>query len=135
MVFELIQIIEGEPELAHLIDHALRRALNRTNIAHDGAAGLCEVKRLRPQLVVLDVMSSEFNGYEVCRVLRMTPETKRIPILMISASGPPTHGTTALALGADEYLTIPFSLRKLMRRVTALLERDCAKQSTYGTPR
>ncbi len=135
MAFELIQIIGDQPEHAHLIDHALRRALYQTNIAYDGPTGLCEVKRLGPQLVVLDVMSSKFNGFKVCRVLRMAPETSRIPILMINGSGLPTHGTAALALGADEYLTKPFSLRKLMRRVTALLERDCAKPATYGMPR
>lgn len=122
MAFELIQIIEDEPEHAHLIDHALRYALYQTNIAYDGATGLGEVKRLGPALVVLDVMLPEFNGYEVCRLLRKTPETSRIPILMISALGLPTHRAAALALGANEYLTKPFSLRELVRHVMVLLE-------------
>ena len=135
MAFELIQIIEDEPEHAHLIDHALRYALYQTNIAYDGATGLGEVKRLGPALVVLDVMLPEFNGYEVCRLLRKTPETSRIPILMISALGLQTHRTAALALGADEYLTKPFSLRELVRRVRVLLERDHGKQFTNETPR
>jgi DNA-binding response OmpR family regulator len=134
MAFELIQIIEDEPEHAHLIDYALRYALYQTNIAYDGTTGVREVKRLGPALVVRDVMLPELDGYGVCRLLRETPETSRIPILMISALGLSTHRTSALALGADEYLTKPFTLGELMRRVTALLERDRAKQSTRGTP-
>jgi two-component system phosphate regulon response regulator PhoB len=134
MAFELIQIIEDEPEHAHLIDYALRYALYQTNIAYDGTTGVREVKRLGPALVVLDVMLPELDGYGVCRLLRKTPETSGIPILMISALGLSIHRTAGLAVGADEYLTKPFSLRELVRRVTALLERGRAKQFTNETP-
>ena len=133
MAFELIQIIEDEPEHAFLLDHALRHALYRTNIAYDGVTGLCDVKRLGPALVVLDVMLPELDGYGVCRQLRMTPETSGIPILMISALGLPTHRTAGYALGADEYLTKPFSLRELVLHVTALLQRGRAIQFAKGT--
>lgn len=120
---EIIQIIEDEPAHASLLDHTLRQARYRTNVAHDGQMGLSDVKRLNPALVLLDVMLPGMDGHEVCRQLRKDPQTQNIPIVMITALASEDHRVSGLELGADDYITKPFSPREVVSRVRAVLRR------------
>jgi DNA-binding response OmpR family regulator len=123
MAMEVIQIIEDDPTHASLLDHTLRQARYRTNVAHDGQIGLSDVKRLNPALVLLDVMLPGMDGHEVCRQLRKDSQTQNIPIVMITALASEDHRVSGLELGADDYITKPFSPREVVSRVRAVLRR------------
>lgn len=123
MPAEIIQIIEDDPQHAQLLDHALRRAGYRTNVANHGTTGLEDVRRLHPALVLLDVMLPELDGHEVCRRLRADPATKATPIIMLSALAGEDHRTVGLNLGADDYIPKPFSPREVVSRIRAVLRR------------
>lgn len=120
---EIIQIIEDEPAHASLLDHTLRKARYRTNVALDGEIGLLDVKRLNPALVLLDVMLPGVDGYEICRRLREDPQTQTIPIILLTALGSEEHRVAGLELGADDYIIKPFSPREVVSRVRAVLRR------------
>lgn len=120
---EIIQIIEDEPDHARLLDLALRKARYRTNTAHDGRLGLADVRRLRPALVLLDVMLPEMDGHEICRRLKADPQTCAVPVIMMSALGTADHRIMGLELGVDDYVTKPFSPKEVVARVQAVLRR------------
>lgn len=120
---EIIQIIEDEPAHASLLDHALRTARYRTNVALDGEIGLLDIKRLHPALVLLDVMLPGVDGFEICRRLREDLHTQTIPIILLTALGSEEHRVAGLELGADDYITKPFSLQEVVARVRAVLRR------------
>jgi DNA-binding response OmpR family regulator len=121
MAFELIQIIDDEPEHAILLEYAFRKARYRTNVVHDGLAGLQAVQRLKPALVILDVMLPNLSGYGVCRLLRKDPETRVIPILLITALDDISHRRIAKILGANDLMTKPFSLQQIVQRSKELI--------------
>lgn len=120
---EIVQIIEDEPDHARLLEHSLRQARYRTNVAYDGLVGLSDIKRLNPAIVLLDVMLPGLDGHEVCRRLREDPQTQNIPIVMITALTSEEHRVAGLELGADDYITKPFSPREVVSRVKAVLRR------------
>jgi DNA-binding response OmpR family regulator len=115
-----IAVIEDEHELAALVRDSLAGAGHRVIVAHDGPGGVALVERERPDLIVLDVMLPGFDGLEVCRRVRRTAIT---PILMLTAKATELDKVLGLELGADDYLTKPFSMRELQARVGALLRR------------
>lgn len=123
MGVELIQIIEDDPDHARLLDLALRKAHYRTNVAHDGEGGLQDIRRLKPALILLDIMLPGMDGHEVCRRLREDMQTQAIPIIMLTALGSEDHRVAGLELGADDYITKPFSLQEVVVRVRAVLRR------------
>jgi DNA-binding response OmpR family regulator len=123
MTLEIVQIIEDEPLHARLLDHSLRQARYRTNVAGDGVTGLADVKRLRPSIVLLDTMLPGLSGHEICRRIRQASSTQDIPIIMISALGSEEDRSSGLKMGADDYLTKPFSPREVVSRVGSLLRR------------
>lgn len=118
-----MQIIEDEPLHAQLLDRSLRKARYRTNVAGDGVTGLADVKRLNPSLVLLDLQLPKMSGLEVCRRIRDTPGIRQIPIMMISALGGEEDRINGIEIGADDYLTKPFSPREVVSRVGSLLRR------------
>jgi DNA-binding response OmpR family regulator len=120
----IIQIIEDDLQHAQLLDHTLRRAGFRTNVANQGLAGLEDVRRLHPALVLLDIMLPELDGHEVCRRLRADPDTMTTPIIMLSALAGEDHRTEGLNLGADDYIPKPFSPQEVVSRVKAVLRRS-----------
>ncbi len=130
MSLEVIQIIEDDPLQASLIDREVRKAGYRTNVAYDGKTGLEDVRRLRPSLVLLDVMLPKLDGHDVCRKIREDRLTQDIPIIMISALGTAEHKTVGLELGADDYVVKPFSLAELISRIRAVLRRNAARANT-----
>lgn len=123
MGVELIQIIEDDPDHARLLELALRKARYRTNVARDGEVGLQDVKRLNPSLILLDVMLPGMDGHDLCRLLREDDKTQATPIIMVTALGSEDHRVTGLELGADDYITKPFSLQEVVARVRAVLRR------------
>lgn len=124
MGLELIQIIEDDHTQAAIVERILCKARYRTNVSYDGLEGIEAVRRLRPALVILDVMLPGLDGHEVCRRLRQELATGDVPILMMSALGSSdAHRANGLDLGADDYLAKPFSGQELLARVRALLRR------------
>lgn len=115
-----IAIIEDEHELSALLRDALAGAGHQVVAAYDGPEGVALVEREDPALIILDLMLPGFDGFEVCRRVRRTRIT---PILMLTAKSTELDKVLGLELGADDYLTKPFSQRELMARVGALLRR------------
>lgn len=124
MTMNIVQIIEDEPLHAQLLDHSLRQARYRTNMATDGATGLADVMRLNPSVVLLDLMLPGLDGREVCRRIRNTPGTRHIPIIMISALSSEEDRIAGIEMGADDYVAKPFSPREVVSRVQAVLRRS-----------
>src|SRR5687768_4878317 len=132
MSLEIVQIIEDEPLHAKLLDHSLRQARYRTNVAVDGVTGLADVKRLSPAVILLDLMLPGITGHEVCRDIRTTPSIQQTPIIMITALGSEEDRVGGIEMGAADYITKPFSPREVVSRVGALLRRS--RQWSFAIP-
>ncbi len=115
-----ILIIEDERIVAEVVERYLRRDGHDVRAVHDGAAGLQAFDEFGPDLVVLDVMLPGVDGLELCRRIRARAQT---PIIMLTARGEETDKLVGLGLGADDYITKPFSPREVSARVTAVLRR------------
>ncbi len=115
-----ILVVEDERAIAEAVGARLRAEGFDVDTAADGPAAVAAARRVRPDLVVLDVMLPGFDGLEVCR--RIQAE-RPVPVIMLTARGEETDLLVGLAMGADDYLTKPFSLRELAARVHALLRR------------
>ena len=120
---EEILIIEDDPDIASLIARELHKFHYSVRIATDGQKGAAEVRQQPPDLIILDLMLPELDGWQVCRLIKADPNTKAIPILILTALGEEADRVRGLELGADDYLVKPFSLKELMARVRALLRR------------
>ena len=119
-----VLVVEDEQDIAGLIKHALERSGEGTvEIVGTGDAALRAVTEQPPDLVILDLNLPVLSGTEVCRILRGRPATASIPIIMLSARTAETDRVSGLDLGADDYVTKPFSLRELAARVRAVLRR------------
>ena len=119
---ELILLVDDEPNILELARLYLEREGFRVEAARDGAAALAAATRLRPDLIVLDLMLPEVDGLEVCRRLRAKDD--RVPILMLTARDEDVDKILGLELGADDYLTKPFNPREMVARVKAILRRQ-----------
>ena len=118
-----VAIIEDEADLRELLEYALGREGFETLSAADGITGLANVRRQSPSLVVLDLMLPGLDGLEVCRQLKQDEATRAIPIVMVSAKGEESDIVLGLGLGADDYVTKPFSPKELVARIRAVLRR------------
>lgn len=118
-----ILIVDDEPEAVELVEFNLRQAGFDTATAADGDEALKKAKAQLPALVVLDLMLPEIDGLEVCKLLRRDPATAKIPILMLTAKAAEIDRVLGLELGADDYVTKPFSPRELILRVKKILQR------------
>ncbi|MDP9073628.1 MAG: response regulator transcription factor [Actinomycetota bacterium] len=116
-----IVVVEDDPNIADLVDIYLRREGYRVIQASDGESGLSAIARERPKLAILDIgLPGELDGLEVCRRVRANQET---PVLMLTARDGEIDRVLGLELGADDYVTKPFSPRELVARVRAILRR------------
>jgi len=119
-----VLVVEDEQDIAGLIKHALERSGDaQVEIVSGGDAALRAVTDQPPDLVILDLNLPVLSGTEVCRILRGRPATANIPIIMLTARTSEADRVTGLDLGADDYVTKPFSLRELAARVRAVLRR------------
>ncbi|QQQ75568.1 response regulator transcription factor [Saccharothrix sp. 6-C] len=115
-----VLVVEDDLTIAESVAARLRAEGFEVELAHDGPSAVSRARDVRPDLVVLDVMLPGFDGLEVCR--RIQAE-RPVPVLMLTARGDETDLLVGLAVGADDYLTKPFSIRELAARVHALLRR------------
>jgi two-component system, OmpR family, alkaline phosphatase synthesis response regulator PhoP len=130
-----ILIVEDEKEILDLVKLYLEKEGYRTRTAVTGLEGLKQVKSEQPDLVILDLMLPEMDGLEVCKRLRADAHTAMIPIIMLTAKAGETDTIIGLELGADDYVTKPFSPKALLARVKALfrrLERQHDEPSRYA---
>ncbi len=118
---ETVLIVEDEENLLQALKYNLEREGYHVHTAEDGAQGLEAARRLKPDLVILDVMLPQIDGFEVCRILRRETD---VPILMLTAKGEEIDRVVGLELGADDYVTKPFSVRELLARLRAMLRRS-----------
>jgi DNA-binding response OmpR family regulator len=119
-----VLVVEDEQDIAGLIKHALEReGAMEVETAGSGDTALKAVTEDVPDLIVLDLNLPVLSGVEVCRILRGRPETAKVPIIMLTARSTESDRITGLDVGADDYITKPFSLRELAARVRAVLRR------------
>ena len=119
-----ILVVEDEPDIAGLIRHTLERQPGtRVEIVTSGDGALKAVTAQPPDLIVLDLNLPVLSGFEVCRILRARPATRHVPIIMLTARATEVDRVSGLDLGADDYITKPFSPRELAARVRAVLRR------------
>jgi DNA-binding response OmpR family regulator len=116
-----VLVVEDERMVAEVVTKYLRRDGHDVRVAHDGARALEDVERWGPDLVVLDLMLPVMDGFDVCRRIR---ETRQTPIVILTARGDEVDRLLGLGLGADDYVTKPFSARELAARVAAVLRRS-----------
>jgi DNA-binding response OmpR family regulator len=129
---ETILVVEDEPSLQETLVYNLERNGYRVEAAGDGRAALAAARRLKPDLIVLDVMLPELDGFEVTKILRKEMST---PILMLTARDDEIDRVVGLEVGADDYLTKPFSMRELLARVKAQLRRTQLLRDELGKVR
>ena len=128
-----ILVVDDEPEAVELIEFNLKQAGFGSVSAGDGAEALKKARSLTPALIVLDLMMPEMDGLEVCRILRRDPATASIPIIMLTAKAAEMDRIVGLELGADDYLTKPFSPRELVLRIKRILQRGKPGQEKQET--
>ena len=116
-----VLIADDEQNIVISLDFLLRREGFEVLVAADGEEALAKIRSDRPDLVLLDVMMPKMNGFDVCQALRADPELASIRVLMLTAKGRDTEVTKGLGLGADAYMTKPFSTKELVVKVRALL--------------
>jgi len=121
-----ILVVDDEPEAVELIEFNLKQAGFEVVSAADGAEALMKARSALPGLIVLDLMLPEVDGMEVCKMLKRDPATAKIPIVMLTAKAAEIDRVLGLELGADDYVTKPFSPRELVLRIRKLLSRGAA---------
>ena len=122
---ESILVVDDDPTVSDVVRRYLERAGYTVTLAADGRDALAVYERIRPDLVVLDLMLPGIDGLEVCRRLRSSPDG--VPIVMLTALGEEADRVLGLQLGADDYVTKPFSPRELVLRVQSVLRRSLAR--------
>jgi len=118
-----VLIVEDDRSLLEVLTYNIEQAGYETSAAHDGQDGLNQALHKKPDLVVLDLMLPVMDGLEVCRRLRMSSVTRDVLVLMLTAKSEEVDQMVGLAMGADDYVTKPFSVRVLTERIKALLRR------------
>ena len=118
-----IVIIDDERDILELLRYNLDKIGYRTTCLLDGESAIKEIRESIPDLILLDLMLPGIDGLDVCRILKNSKQTTKIPIIMITAKGEDTDVVKGLEIGADDYVTKPFSLKVLFARVNALIRR------------
>lgn len=132
-----ILVVDDEKDIVELISHHLEKEGFAVLKAYDGRTALDLAKTQKPDLMILDLMLPGIEGLDVCRIIRRTPETGSLPIIMLTAKGEEIDRVVGLEMGADDYMTKPFSVREMIARVRAVLRRfsDKAKTDIQETAR
>ena len=120
---ETILIVEDEKDIVKMLDYNLKKEGYKILVAHDGEDALDEANAKRPDLILLDLMLPGVDGLEVCKQLKLERKTASIPVIMLTAKAQESDKVVGLELGADDYVTKPFSPRELIARIKAVLRR------------
>jgi two-component system, OmpR family, phosphate regulon response regulator PhoB len=128
-----VLIVDDERDLAELVAFNLKQAGFETAVAHTGEEALALVKQRAPDLVLLDLMLPDLSGTEVCRQLKAGSKTRAVPVVMLTAKGEEMDRVVGFEVGADDYVTKPFSVRELVLRLKAVLRRFGAPDHEAGT--
>jgi two-component system phosphate regulon response regulator PhoB len=120
---EPILIVEDEKDILDLVEYHLRQSGFEVISALEGPSGLEQARKKHPSLIILDLMLPGMDGKEICRSIKSSPLTRLIPVLMLTARAEETDRIIGFELGADDYVTKPFSPRELVLRVKAILRR------------
>lgn len=123
-----ILVVDDEPEAVELVEFNLKQAGYTVTTAADGAEALKKARSQPPDLIVLDVMLPEMDGFEICKTLRLEAVTSKLPIIMLTAKAAEIDRVLGLELGADDYLTKPFSPRELLLRIKKILARGATEE-------
>ena len=116
-----VLVCDDEPYIVESVSYVVRKAGYEVVVAEDGLEALNAVKREKPDLVFLDIMMPKVSGYEVCRQLKEDPTTKSAYVVMLTARGQEEDERRALEMGADEFMTKPFSPRKMRAKLDEIL--------------
>ena len=116
-----VLVVDDEASIVLSLEFLMKQAGFRVRVANDGEAALAAVAEDPPDLILLDAMMPKRNGFDVCQTIRANPDWSRVRILMLTAKGRDVERDKGLALGADDYITKPFSTREVVDRVKLLL--------------
>jgi len=116
-----ILVVDDEIYIVHILDFSLGMEGYEVLTALDGEQALEKAHAEHPDLIVLDIMMPKLDGYETCKLLKADPATKEIPVILLSAKGRNVDQKVGFEVGANDYITKPFSPRKLVERINALL--------------
>lgn len=122
----MVLVVDDEPHILELLRFNLEKNHYEVAVATNGLQGLQMARQRKPALVILDLMMPELDGYQVCRELRADPELAAVPIIILTAKDQELDKVLGLELGADDYVTKPFSVRELLARIKAQLRRQAA---------
>jgi two-component system phosphate regulon response regulator PhoB len=129
-----VLLVDDERDLLSVLDFNLRAAGFETILATTGEEALLHLRRRVPDLVLLDVMLPDVSGTEVCRQIKGDPRTKHVPVVMLTAKGEEVDRVVGFELGADDYVTKPFSVREVVLRLKAILRRAGSGGRATGRP-
>ena len=116
-----ILVVDDEIYIVHILDFSLGMEGYEVITALDGEQALEKANQFKPDLIVLDIMMPKMDGYETCKALKANPETAHIPVILLSAKGRTIDQQTGYDVGAEDYITKPFSPRKLVDQVNSML--------------
>jgi DNA-binding response OmpR family regulator len=119
-----ILVVDDEPSIVLSLEFLMKEAGYTVRVATDGEAALRAISAAPPDLVLLDVNLPKRNGYEVCEAVRANPAWKEVRIIMLTAKGRDVERQKGLAMGADDYVTKPFSTHEVVQKVRALLKNE-----------
>jgi DNA-binding response OmpR family regulator len=122
-----ILVIEDEPDILEVIQYNLEREGHKVIACRNGELGLSRIRTDNPDLVILDLMLPGMDGVEVCRQVKADPVTRAIPVIMVTAKGEESDVVLGLGIGADDYISKPFSPRELVARVKVVLRRGAVR--------
>jgi len=128
-----ILVVDDEIYIVHILDFSLGMEGYEVLTALDGEQALERLKSDKPDLIVLDIMMPKVDGYEVCRAIKANPETQHIPVILLSAKGRNVDQKMGFDVGADDYITKPFSPRKLVERINAILGQTVSERSNTSS--
>jgi len=133
MTKKKILVVDDEEDILDLVDYNLKKEGYRVSCVMSGEEALKSARELKPDLMLLDLMLPGLDGLEVCKILKYDQKTSHIPIIMLTAKGEEADIVTGLEIGADDYISKPFSPKVLIARVRALLRRQARATSQTAT--
>ena len=123
-----ILVVDDEIYIVHILDFSLGMEGYEVLTALDGEQALEKARAEKPDLIVLDIMMPKLDGYETCKRLKADAETKDVPVILLSAKGRNVDQKIGFEVGADDYITKPFSPRKLVERINAILGQNSSQR-------